>query len=150
MSAGLEVQAPMAAGSGWSETWRRWIQRLYASERLYRWSLSNPLTRSVTRRRTRQLFDVMAGFVHSQVLLACVRLGLFKLLEGGPLNLEALAQRTGVPGAELQRLLLSAVSLGLLETRGDKRFGLGKLGVPLVAHPGIARWSSTTTCSTRT
>jgi len=139
MTAGLEIHAQQPPVSGWHETWKRWLQRIYASDRLYRWSLSNPLTRSVTRRRTRQLFDLMAGFVHSQVLLACVRLGLFKLLDDGPLTIAALAQRTGVPEAELQRLLLSAVSLGLLEHRSHSRIGLGKLGVPLVAHPGIAQ-----------
>ena len=124
--------------SGWQETWRRWLQRLYASERMYRWSLSNPLTRRITRRRTRQLFDLMAGFVHSQVLLACVRLNVFALVGEMPQTVAALALRTGVPQAELQRLLLSAVSLGLLEHRTQGRLGLGPLGVPLLAHPGIA------------
>lgn len=139
MTAGLEIHAQQPSGPTWHETWRRWLQRIYASERLYRWSLTNPLTRSVTRRRTRQLFDLMAGFVHSQVLLACVRLGLFKLLDDGPQTTSALAQRTGVPEAELHRLLLSAVSLGLLEHRSHGRIGLGRLGVPLLAHPGIAQ-----------
>ena len=44
-------------------------------------AIANPLTRWVTRRRTARLFDLMAGFVHSQVLLSCVRLGLFARLK---------------------------------------------------------------------
>ena len=56
---------------------------------LYRWSLlGNPLTRWLTRRRTRQLFDLMAGFVHSQVLLGCVRLDLFRALHQAPASLD--------------------------------------------------------------
>ncbi len=139
MNARVDFSELAPAESGWQETWRRWLQRLYASERMYRWSLSNPLTRRITRRRTRQLFDLMAGFVHSQVLLACVRLQVFEMLADTPQSVEALAQRTGVPQAELQRLLLSAVSLGLLEHRSRGRLGLGPLGVPLMAHPGIAQ-----------
>jgi demethylspheroidene O-methyltransferase len=81
----------------------------------------------------------MAGFVHSQVLLACVRLQIFEWLRQTPATPAELAQRTGVPLAELQRLLLSARSLGLLEHRSGGRLGLGPLGVPLTTHPGIAQ-----------
>ena len=139
MSTLLDPSAPMPDRAGWRDTWRGWLQRLYASDRLYRWSLGNPFTRHVTRRRTRQLFDLMAGFVHSQVLLACVRLGLFDALRDQPATVAVLAQRTGVPEPELQRLLLSAVTLGLLEHRSGGRLGLGPLGVPLTTHPAIAQ-----------
>jgi demethylspheroidene O-methyltransferase len=81
----------------------------------------------------------MAGFVHSQVLLACVRLDLFRQLHRAPADLAALAQRTQVAPAVLQRLLLSAVALGLLEHRSHGRWGLGPLGVPLAQHEGIAQ-----------
>ena len=139
MGAPLDLSPALPSRSEWHDSWRRWLQRLYASERLYKWSLSNPFTRRITRRRTRQLFDLMAGFVHSQVLLACVRLQLFALLRDAPETPAALARRTGVPEAELQRLLLSAVSLGLLEYRSGGRLGLGPLGVPLTTHPGVAQ-----------
>jgi demethylspheroidene O-methyltransferase len=139
MSTPLDLAVVHAPRTAWHDRWRHWLQRLYASETLYRWSLSNPLTRRITRQRTRQLFDLMAGFVHSQVLLACVRLNLFEVLRETPASLATLAQRTGVPAPELQRLLLSAVSLGLLEHRSEGRLGLGPLGVPLTTHPGIAQ-----------
>ena len=95
--------------------------------------------RWLTRRRTRKLFDLMAGFVHSQVLLACVRLDLFRALHQAPAHLNDLAHRTGLAPAVLQRLVLSAVALGLLEHRSQGRFGLGPLGVPLAQHEGIAQ-----------
>lgn len=139
MSAPLDMAVVHAPRTAWHDRWREWLQRLYASDRLYRWSLSNPFTRRVTRQRTRQLFDLMAGFVHSQVLLACVRLNLFEVLREAPASMATLSQRTGVPAPELQRLLLSAVSLGLLEHRSGDRLGLGPLGVPLTTHRGIAQ-----------
>lgn len=121
----------------WQDSLLQWLERVYASPRLYKWSLSNPFTRWVTKRRTQQIFDLMSGFVYSQVLLGCVRLDLFKMLYQKPLDLSQIALQTRVSEQALQRLLVSAVSLGLLESRSHQRFGLGALGVPLAMHPGI-------------
>ncbi|MEN0075545.1 MAG: methyltransferase, partial [Paracraurococcus sp.] len=63
---------------------------LVADPRFRRWAARFPLTRPVARRRTRALFDLCAGFVYSQVLLACVRLRLCELLRAeGPLDAAA-------------------------------------------------------------
>mgnify|MGYP006278454727 CR=1 FL=1 len=130
------------ARSGWwdglRETLQRRLDAWFSDPALYRWAIANPLTRWVTRRRTARLFDLMAGFVHSQVLLSCVRLGLFARLKEQPLTLEALARHTQIEPPALQRLLLSAVALGLLEHRSAGRFGLGPLGAPLARQDGIA------------
>ncbi|WP_019429092.1 methyltransferase [Limnohabitans sp. Rim47] len=135
----LSVIQAQTASTSFKDAWQGRLERWYAHPGLYRWSLGNPLTRWLTRRRTRKLFDLMAGFVHSQVLLACVRLDLFRALYQAPCNLTDLSRRTGLAPAVLQRLLLSAVALGLLEHRSQGRFGLGPLGVPLAQHEGIAQ-----------
>jgi demethylspheroidene O-methyltransferase len=135
----LTASAPHAAKPTWRDAWQAWLERWYAHPGLYRWSIGNPFTRWLTRRRTRQLFDLMAGFVHSQVLLGCVRLDLFHSLHRAPASLMDLAHRTNLAPPVLQRLLLSAVALGLLEHRSHGRFGLGPLGVPLAQHEGIAQ-----------
>ena len=98
------LQAPSSATS-LKDAWQARLERWYAHPGLYRWSLSNPFTRWLTQRRTRKLFDLMAGFVHSQVLLGCVRLDLFRTLHQAPAHLTDLAQRTGLAPAVLQRLL---------------------------------------------
>jgi demethylspheroidene O-methyltransferase len=113
------------------------IERWMADPRLYRLALSNLFTRWFAQRRTRQIFDLMSGFVYSQVLLSCVRLKLLEQLQQGPATLEDIASRCQIPEPALQRLLLSAVSLGLLERRSRQRFGLGPLGAPIAAHAGI-------------
>jgi demethylspheroidene O-methyltransferase len=59
-------------------------------------------------------------------------------LHQAPADLQQIAARVNMPAPVLQRLLLSAVSLGLLECRSQSRFGLGPLGVPLATHDGIA------------
>ena len=92
----------------WRQQWDQRLDRWMTSPAFYRWAISNPLTRWVTRRRAAQLFEVMAGFVHSQVLLACVRLQVFEWLREQPRSLSQLAQHCRMPPAAMQRLLQSA------------------------------------------
>jgi demethylspheroidene O-methyltransferase len=113
------------------------IDHWMTSEALYRWSTSNFLARWITRRRARQVFDLMAGFVYSQVLLACVRLRVLETVAERPRTLDELAQICNVPASGLQRLLNSALALRLLEMRGEARYGLGALGAPVAGHAGI-------------
>ena len=59
----------------------RWLatrDRLLTSPGFQRWASSVPGLRWITRRRARAVFDVVAGFVYSQVLHACVKLDIFE------------------------------------------------------------------------
>jgi demethylspheroidene O-methyltransferase len=113
--------------------------RLVADPRFRRWAARFPPTRPVARRHARALFDLCAGFVYSQVLLACVRLRLFALLHAeGPSSVAALAPRLGLGEAAAARLLGAAASLGLLARRRDGRFALGPLGAAMVGDDGLA------------
>ncbi len=123
--------------AGWRQQLDARIDRWMTSPSFYRWAISNPLTRWITRRRAAQLFDVMAGFVHSQVLLACVRLNLFEMLRDQPRTLEQLAQHARMSAPAMQRLLQSAVAIRLIERRGENSYGLGALGAPVAADPGL-------------
>ncbi len=126
-----------ARTSLWGDRLGALMDRWLTSDALYRWSVSNPLTRWITRRRARQVFDLMAGFVYSQVLLACVRLRILEAVAQQPRSLDELAQWTHLPPAGLQRLLQSALALGLLNLRSQGRYGLGPLGAPVAGHAGI-------------
>jgi len=107
---------PVAAAH-WSDTPLAWRDRLLGSARFRRWAEAFVPTRWIARRRAAQVFDLVAGFVYSQVLLACVQLRLFDLLAQGPQTLAALAPRLNLPLAAAERLVLAAVSLKLLEAR---------------------------------
>ena len=111
--------------------------RLLASPKFQRWAVANPFTRPIARRRARALFDLCAGFVYSQVLLACVRLGVFEHLRDGPLPAATLAARLSLTPDATTRLLAAAASLGLAARRGPDRYGLGPLGAALLGNPGI-------------
>jgi demethylspheroidene O-methyltransferase len=142
--------AALAATAGGSERWQerwygRWLDPLWslrdrwlASPGFRRGAASFLLTRPMARRRARQLFDLVAGFVYSQVLLACVRLRLFDILGEGPQTAAALAQRLDLGADALQRLLDAAESLQLVQRRTGGRWGLGALGAPMLGNPAIA------------
>jgi demethylspheroidene O-methyltransferase len=119
------------------ERWYAARNRLLAQPRFQRWSARFPLTRPVASRRAGDLFDICAGFVYSQVLLACVELKIFDKLVGGAVGLEALATRCDLKPEPMRRLLDSATSLGLLEKRGDGLYGLGIHGAAYLGNPGI-------------
>ncbi len=127
-----------ARGRGWLERWQDWRNRTIANPGFQRWAAAFPLTRPLARRNAAALFDLVAGFVYSQVLLACVRLGLFDLLAGGALPLHTVAERSGLGGDAAQRLVAAAVSLQLLEWRTGDRVALGRLGAPMVGNKALA------------
>lgn len=119
------------------DRWLAWRDGLTGSKAFRRWAAAFPLTRPIARRRASGLFDLVAGFVYTQILLACVRLRLFDLLAQGPQTLETLAPRLGLTDDAAQRLLAAAVALKLVEKRSRGRYGLGPLGAPLVGDAAI-------------
>ncbi len=122
----------------------RWLDRLLdrrdtllASAGFRRWAARFPLTRPIARQRSRQLFDLCAGFVYSQVLRACVELDLFEQLRSAPQTPAQLAAALGLPLEATERLLGAAVALRLLERRTRGRVGLGALGAPLAENEAL-------------
>ena len=127
-----------SAAHHWSDGLRRWQDQWLTRPGFRRAAAAFWPTRWIARRRAAALFDLMAGFVYSQVLLACVRLRLFDwLAEAGPQDVSAVAHRLGLEPAAAERLLRAAVALRLLSRRPGERFGLGPLGAPLVGDAGL-------------
>ncbi|HET7233121.1 MAG TPA: methyltransferase [Longimicrobium sp.] len=115
-----------------------WRDRLLANPRFQRWAAAFPLTRPIALRRSRKLFDLCAGFVYTQSLLACHRTGLVEALAHGPLHPDALPDRLGLDADACSRLVGAALALGLAERRPGGRIGLGPLGAPLIGNAAIA------------
>lgn len=127
-----------SAGATWRDRWSRWRDRVVASHRFQRWAAGFWLTRPLARRHASDLFDLVAGFVYTQVLAACVRLDLFERLGAqGPMTAAALAAACAMPERAMQRLLDAGVSIRLLERRSGARFGLGPLGAPMVGNAAL-------------
>lgn len=111
--------------------------RLLASPRFQRWATSFPLTRPVARRRSRELFDLCAGFVYAQVLFACVQVRLFDILHEGPQTVSELSKRVSLSQKETSTLLLAAASLRLVGRLPNGDFMLGPLGAAMLGNPAI-------------
>ena len=128
---------PPARAATWADRWHAWRDATLAAPGFQRWAAAFPLTRRTARRRAQALFDLVAGFVYSQVLYACVRLHLFETLAQGPQTAAALAQHLGLTEDAARRLLCAAVALKLVEPRSGDRYGLGALGAPMVGNTAI-------------
>lgn len=83
------------------------------------------------------MFRLTSGFIHSQVLLACVQAELFEVLRGGPLPTAEIAVRTGLATDRVEPLLRAAAALELLEKRAPDQYGLGMLGASMVDNEPV-------------
>lgn len=133
----MKDPTPRDRSSVWRERWLALRNGVLASPRFQRLAAAFPLTRPIARARTRALFDIVAGFVYSQILYACVRLKVFDLLADGPLSVAAIAARTGLSEDAARRLLAAAATLDLTEPCGDDRYALGLHGAALRGNAGL-------------
>lgn len=127
---------------GWRERWLAWRDRLLASPRFREAASRFAPTRPLARRHAAGLFDLVAGFVYSQWLAACVELRLFERLAAQPLCAQRLALESDLPLVSAERLLAAAVALRLAQQRGlDEQgrvlHGLGPLGAALVGNEAV-------------
>jgi len=115
----------------------RFRDRMVARPEFRRWAGRFWATRGMSRNRAAALFDLAAGFVYSQILLACVQLDLFTILAEGPQTLGRLAGRLNLSERAAEQLLEAAAALGLAQHR-QGGYGLGPLGGPMVGNIAIA------------
>ncbi len=123
--------------SALAASWASLRDRLLSRPAFRKWASSVPGLRAVSRRQSRRLFDLVAGFTYSQVLLACVQIDLFERLAGGPQRVEDLAREAALPAESADILVRAAISLDLLEWRAGGSVGLGMLGAVMVDNPAI-------------
>ncbi len=118
--------------------WRGgWLNRLVARPGFQRWASRFPLTRGQARRDGALLFDVVQGFVQSQVLMAVVELDLLRRLRGGPVSPEMLGRATGIAPERMQVLLQAAAALKLIKRKRSGTYMLARKGAALMGVPGL-------------
>lgn len=117
--------------------WRGgWLNRLVARPGFQSWAARFPLTRSRARADGAALFEVVQGFVQSQVLMALVELDILRRLRGGAQTPAQLGRACDVPEARMQVLLQAGAALGLLKRRRGG-FALARKGAALMGVPGL-------------
>ncbi|SHF01621.1 demethylspheroidene O-methyltransferase [Loktanella atrilutea] len=95
-----------------------------------------PLLRRIVRSEGEAMFDLVAGFCHSQVLLALVRLDIPAQLLDAPADTATLATRSHIHPDRMTVLLNAAASLGLLRRSRDL-WSLTARGAALAGVPGL-------------
>lgn len=111
--------------------------RLLTSARFRSWAQKLPVTQWVAKRRSEQLFRLCSGFIHSQVLLACVRLDLFERLRAGPMSVEDIIAGSELGMTRGEHLLRAAAALKLLERRPNGDYGIGVLGAAMTGNESL-------------
>lgn len=114
-----------------------WFHRLMANPSFQSWASRFPLTRGIARREGAEMFDLVAGFVQSQVLMAVVELRLLHRLMEAPRTAAGLAREAGFTTERMEILLQAAAALGLMRRRRDGRFTLRRKGAALLGVPGL-------------
>jgi demethylspheroidene O-methyltransferase len=127
---GLPMEPAVAPPAGW-------INRLAASRGFQRFCARVPGLRRMVRAEGAAIFDLMQGFVRSQVLMALVEARLLHRLAAGPAAPDALARAAGLPADRMVVLLRAGAALGLLRLGRDGRFRLARRGAAFLGVPGL-------------
>ncbi|MEM7056002.1 MAG: methyltransferase [Pseudomonadota bacterium] len=114
-----------------------WRLNKIASADFQRWAASFRLTRIFVKQDAAKIYDVVAGFVYSQTLLACTELGVLHSVQTHPMTARALGARHGLPEARMETLCQAAAAIGLLVRRRDGTYRQGRLGAAILGVPGL-------------
>ena len=114
-----------------------WFTRLVARPDFQRIASRLPFGQTIAKRDGAEIFDILQGFVASQVLTALVELGILERLLNEPDSADNLALSHGIPVDRMHRLLRAGVALGLLSIQRDGRFALARKGAAILGVPGL-------------
>ncbi len=120
---------------GWSPT--GWLTRLIARPGFQNLASALPFGRSMARRDGAEIFDILQGFVASQVLSALIELNILRRLLDGPQSAEKLGFDHAIPPDRMEQLLRGGVALSLLRRRKDGRYALARKGAAILGVPGL-------------
>ncbi len=120
-----------------SDRMAAWRNHLISKPEFQSWAVRNPFTRGIAQQKARAAFDLVAGFVYSQVLSAVVDSGLLEAVRAAPLDEAAFAARSGLPAEGAGRLLRAAAALSLVRQQTDGRYALGETGAALLGNPSV-------------
>jgi demethylspheroidene O-methyltransferase len=114
-----------------------WRNRQIASRRFRDVVGRLPLLRIIANRKANQIFRLTTGFVHTQILSACVHHGLFEAMQGRALSSNSIARRCGLATEAMKHLLEQARRLDLVADAGADLWILSDAGAVLAADLGL-------------
>ena len=117
----------------------RFRNQLLADPKFLAFAQRFPLTRPIARKRSRDLFNILAGFSYSQVLYACVSLRVLEHVGQTGISPAQLALKIGMTENKSDVLVRAAVALDILGWSKGK-VALGPHGAALLGQPWIMRF----------
>ena len=117
--------------------WQGWFARLVAKPEFQRFAAKLPFAGKLAQRDGAEIFDILQGFVASQVLLALVELEILQDLLQGPASTEELSRTRRIPAARVEALLQAGAALRLLKRGGKGQFSLARRGAAILGVPGL-------------
>ncbi len=118
-------------------SWRGWFTRLIAKPDFQDFASKLPFVRRVAHRDGAEIFDILQGFVASQVLMALVELEVLQDLLTASETAASLARARRIQEDRMQALLQAGAALGLLRRARDGRFCLARKGAAILGVPGL-------------
>ena len=116
---------------------KSYLNWLFSSSKFQNWASDLPIIREFARKEGEAIFDLVMGFVNSQVLWALIDLKVLERLINGPLTAFEIGAQVGLSSERTEILLQSGVALGLLRRKSQNRFGLSRKGASLLGVPGL-------------
>lgn len=110
--------------------------RLALSPQVHKLSVRLPGLKHIARAEGRALFDLIQGFVQSQVLMALVGTGVLRALAEGPADSPRLARMADLPPDRAEVLFRAAAGLKLIRRRAGC-WQLTPRGAAFLAVPGL-------------
>lgn len=136
----MEMQSPRPAASQrrpWKVRWVSWRNRILAADGFRAWAARVPFARSIARSRARQVFDLVAGFSYSQLVLAAVESGVLETLAQGPQSLADIRRSAQLSDEAADRLIRAMAALDLAEEVAPGLWMLGQHGAVIQADRGV-------------
>ncbi len=121
----------------WLTRYRDWRSRMVAKPKFRKLVGRTPVLRMIGRRKAEGVFELASGFVHSQVLYACLETGVLDALGSGPMRLTDLANGTEIPIVRLEPLLRAATALSIIHHGRDGYYTLSDTGAVVRSDQGI-------------
>ncbi len=121
-----------------SRSWRVFkLSRMFGSEKFQLWASSVPILKRFAKAEGEAIFDLVMGFVSSQVLWALVELRILHSLVDGPRTAAQIASNNSLSEERAEILMNGAVALGLIRLKSKRFYVLSRKGASLLGVPGL-------------
>ena len=114
-----------------------WLNNLVAKPSFHSFIKKIPIIRKLAFNEGEKIYDLVAGFVYSQILLAFIELSLIDFFISGRKNIDEISKYTGLSNNKCLLLCNAATSIGLLKKRRDSTFKLTRLGAAIKGVRGL-------------